>query len=137
MPRSAASLKSFGSSFIFRPSAFPSAASPSICAISRPWSEWAEAPAAICLARFLAAMVARVAPHRPVLSSLTLQGPIAQFLQHMPETVLPIGHGLRVCERVNTVEMSASAFSSIWQIASSSLILVNSFLSFAIKITSP
>ena len=66
-------------------------------------------------------MVPSVAPQSPSVSSLTLQGPIAQFLQHTPETLEPMGHGFKDLERVNTVLCSSSIFSSKLQTASSLL----------------
>jgi hypothetical protein len=69
-------------------------------------------------AKFLAAIVSAVAPHSPTLAgsssdrgAVTLHGPIAQFLQHMPSA--PMGQGFMAAARSKTVEMPSLRARSI------------------------
>ena len=79
----------------------------------RPWSEWAEAPAAIMRTKLRAATVSLVAPQIPVWPSFTRrQGPMEQLLQQAP--LLPMGQGFIAAAREKAVEMpSASENSNI------------------------
>ena len=56
-------------------------------------------------------MVSKVAPQTPTWPSLVMrQGPMKQFLQHMPLLPLPMLHGVMFSARVKAVPMpSASA----------------------------
>src|SRR5665647_996572 len=70
-----------------------------------------------------AATTSGVAPHMPrfsgspsFLGGVSLQGPIAQFLQHMP--LAPMVHSLRLSTLLNAVECSPASFLSTSMVAS-------------------
>ena len=112
---------SLASSRTWYPCVSPSAIAMRVKARSRPWSEWADVPAATWRAKVRAATVPNVAPHTPrVVLPTKRHGPILQILQHLPST--PMGHGLTAATRLKTVEAPlASAISSISQAAGSIL----------------
>ena len=92
-PRSRASLSSLASSLISYPGTSPLAAAMNVSATPRPWSEWADVPAAIIRRKCRAAIVSPSAPQTPRLGSppkgLMLHGPIMQCRQHRPVRPYP------------------------------------------------
>src|SRR5450759_585972 len=87
------------------------------------WSEWAAEPPAIMRTKLRAATTSGVAPHMPrfsgspsFLGGVSLQGPIAQFLQQIP--LAPMVHSLRLSALLNAVECSPASFLSTSMVAS-------------------